>query len=52
MTEHERRTNDLDRAAPADPEAAQATRGERRSLSDDPQENLDRAIETGEENPT
>jgi hypothetical protein len=51
MTEQQRRADELDQVAPPDREAARGEGGERSNMSDDPQRNLDRALETGEENP-
>jgi len=51
MTDQEQRDEQLDRVAPADRDTARRVPPERTNASDDPVENLDRAFETGAENP-
>jgi hypothetical protein len=51
MTEQQRCADEPDRVAPPDREAARREGSDRSKASEDPRRNLDRAIETGEENP-
>lgn len=50
-TEQERRSRQLDQVAPPDPETASQAYREPDDTADDPAQNLERALETGEENP-
>jgi hypothetical protein len=51
ITEQERRADELDRVAPPDKEAAQRRGSTQSNASDDPADNLERALESGQENP-